>query len=357
MIVDRGKIGTMPAASEREDEAYLDFVEGMRNWNFLALDPVLQARAQRAAQDFEARHGRPPTTIEDAIETLHALPIAASRNRVIRSVQEMFWDRVIATYRKREPELLAALDRADRSGPGSVTWDPNFVYPDYFATVEFHIQPGNYHADPLAGYIYHYGTKVFFRGANDHDERQREFAFAVPVPRDGIVRRTLDLACSIGQVTTAMKERFPQAEVWGIDIAAPMVRYAHKRAIELGLDVHFAQCAIEDLRFPDNSFDIVTSMIIFHEVPLEVTKRALREIARVLRPGGVYAASDFMPASKLDLVGTYLRYIDSIDNGEPYAEEFISVDMTDLLREVGLRPMPGSEGWTRPWRWYSEKPS
>jgi SAM-dependent methyltransferase len=355
MILDRGKIGTMPAASEREDEAYLDFVEGLRKWNFAAVDPALMARANVATREFAVRHGRPPASIEDAIEALHALPIAASRNRLIRTVQEMFWERVIATYRKREGELLAELDRADRLGPGSVEWDPNFRYPAYYDRVEFHIQPGNYHADPLAGYIYHYGTKVFFRGENDHDERQREFVCAAPLPRDGVVRRTLDLACSIGQATTATKERFPHAEVWGIDIAAPMVRYAHKRAVEMGLEVHFAQRAIEDLRFPENHFDFITSMIIFHEVPLAVTKQALREIARVLRPGGVYAAADFLPASKLSVVGAYLRYIDSIDNGEPYAEEFISVEMADLLREVGLRPVPGTDGWTKPGRWYSEK--
>jgi SAM-dependent methyltransferase len=246
----------------------------------------------------------------------------------------MFHKGIIDTYRKREPELLAELDAADKMGPGSVEYDPNFKHPAYYANVEFHIQPGSYHADPLAGHIYHYGTKVFFQGRNDNDDEQRKAVAEVPVPADGQVNRILDLACSIGQTSTAFKERFPNAEVWGIDAGAPMVRYAHKRAVEMGLDVHFAQRMAEHTGFPDNSFDIVYAFILFHELPLGVAEDVVREAHRVLRPGGVFGVLDFTTynGKQAPALAIHNRKMDELFNAEPYSSDFILSDFAGMLR-------------------------
>jgi ubiquinone/menaquinone biosynthesis C-methylase UbiE len=242
----------------------------------------------------------------------------------------MMWQGVIETYGKRKDELLAELDRYDRLGPGSVQWDPAFVYPDYFASVEFHIQPGNYHADPLAGYIYHYGTKIFFLSRNDDDQVQRTLVRLSPAPADGLVRRILDLGCSVGQAATAFKERYPEAEVWGIDVGAPMVRYAHKRAVDIGLEVHFKQALAEATGFPDASFDIVHAFILFHEVPLAIGERIVREAHRLLRPGGLFIVEDF-PTNIPRRPNTSPR---RDDGGEPYADDYVHSDFHGLIRRV-----------------------
>jgi len=95
-------------------------------------------------------------------------------------------------------------------------------------------------------------------------------------------------------LTVALKERFPDAEVWGIDAGAPMLRYGHMRAVRLGVGVNFSQRMAEDTQFPDNHFDLVTSYLLHHEVPADVTLKIIAEVQRVTRPGGVYYPLDFV---------------------------------------------------------------
>lgn len=336
--MDRGYVGSMPAATERDDESYLDFVEGLRVYTASKVAPVVGQQSQVALKEYESSTGKRIASIEDVQAVLDPLPVVAARNRLMRSSQEMMWQGVIDTYMKKAPELLRELELADKSGPGSVEYDPNFKYPEYFSTVEFHIQPGNYHADPLAGYIYHYGTKVFYTGRNNNDDVQRQFVQSIPTPKDGVVRKIIDVGGSVGQTATALKERFPQAEVYGTDISAAMVRYAHKRAIDLGLDVHFQQRAAEDLYgHADNSTDIVTAFILFHEIPGHIAERVVKEAHRVLRPGGLFVVMDFKNAPKGDFSnpqGVYFRDFDTNDNGEPYATAFVQSDFTGLLKSV-----------------------
>jgi ubiquinone/menaquinone biosynthesis C-methylase UbiE len=314
--MDRGHLGTAVAPTERDDDSYLDFVEGLRVFN---MSKVQAAMAERVAAE--------PGAIDQ-------LPIVASRNRLYRSQQEMMWRGVIETYCKRQDELLRELDEAERRGPGRVEWDPAFVYPDYYARVNYHLQPGGYATDPLAGYIYHLGTKVFFTGRNNTDDVQRQLVNLAPAPRDGQVRRILDLACSIGQSTTAWKERFPDAEIWGIDASAPMVRYAHKRAVDLGSDVIFSQRLAEETKFPDTFFDIVYAFILFHEIPRAVGERVVQEAHRILRPGGLFIVVD---ARSIDPQGPtptqqVIWGFETTDNGEPYMWEFVTWDFNGYLR-------------------------
>ncbi|GIW07575.1 MAG: hypothetical protein KatS3mg060_2380 [Dehalococcoidia bacterium] len=337
-MVDRGRIGSMPAATERDDESYLDFVQSLRGYTIGPLNAAADSRATAAMARYEERTGRLATSMEEIREVIDDVPVVATLNRFMRTSQEMMWQGVIATYRKRQDELLAELDRADRSGPGTVQWSPSFAFPAYFTAHDYHIQPGSYHHDPLAGYIYHYGTKVFFTGRNDHDEMHEAMIDSIPLPADGQVRRVLDIACSVGQATTALKKRFPEAEVWGIDAGAPMVRYAHKRAVEMGLEIHFRQALAEQTGFPDGAFDLAHSFLLFHEVPLAVGEQIARELCRVLRPGGVFAIHD-LPTREPNVrapLRDYLTYFNRDDNGEPYIVDFTFSDFTATLRRAGF---------------------
>jgi SAM-dependent methyltransferase len=350
MTIERSRIGTMPAAPERDGETYLDFVEGVRGFTQRVIEPAVRERVGAELARYQAQHGRMPEGLDEAQAALGHLDVLKTRHRFWRSSQEMNWNAVVDAYRSREADLLAELDLADRSGPGSVEWDPNFPIPDY-ATRDIHVQPGGYTADALAGYVYHYGTKVFFQGLNDNDEVQIDNVTRLPVPVDGQVRRILDLGCSSGQSTTALKERFPQAEVWGIDVGAPMVRYAHKRAVELGLDVHFAQRLAEATGFPDGYFDVVHAYILFHEVPVTVAEQIVREAARITRPGGVFVVYDFPTrhaAWNTGPLGEIYGLLSARDNVEPYAGDFMNSDFEGTLARyfssVGQGPA-GSPPW------------
>ncbi|MCS7001932.1 MAG: methyltransferase domain-containing protein [Dehalococcoidia bacterium] len=355
--MDRGRIGTLPSATERDDEAYLDFAESVRAFTVRSLEPALRARATDVLAAHAAATGRPVQPTDDVRPLLDPLPIVAARNRLHRTAQEMMWEGVVATYRKRADELLAELAEADHRGPGTVDYDPNFRYPAYFTQTAFHLQPGGYHGDPLAGYYYHYGTKYLFTGDNDDDQLHRQLVDLIPLPADGVVRRAIDLGCAIGQSATALKKRFPAADVWGIDLAAPMVRYAHKRAVDLGIAVHFAQRAAEDTRYPANAFDIAFAYILFHETPVEVSRQIVAETRRILRPGGVFAVIDMMSAARHTTpLQQFNRAFYRDHNAEPYSVDFVTCDFTGMLRAAGFRAVTERHSAvTMSWLWVAEK--
>jgi ubiquinone/menaquinone biosynthesis C-methylase UbiE len=197
---------------------------------------------------------------------------------------------------------------------------------------------------------------VFFRGDNDHDELHAKLVARVPAPTDGRVQQVLDLACSVGQSTTAFKARFPQAAVTGIDYSAPMLRVAHRRAAMLGSDVTFAQRLIEDTRYPAQQFDIVFAFIVFHELPLRIIRETVREAARITRPGGIFAIYDFAGTAAQSPFQRYHRWWDARHNGEPYSQDFCDCDFDAILAEHGfvvagakLGQRAGGTGYMQHW--------
>ena len=70
--------------------------------------------------------------------------------------------------------------------------------------------------------------------------------------------------------------RFPDAEVWGVDVGGPMVRYAHMKAADMGVAVNFAQRLAENTGFPANHFDLVVSNLVFHEVSEQGAKNIIK---------------------------------------------------------------------------------
>ena len=158
-------------------------------------------------------------------------------------------------------------------------------------------------------------------------------------PRDGKVERIVDLGCATGRLTIALKDRFPEAEVWGLDVGGPMVRFAHTRCVDLGKDVHFIQRLAEDTKFPDNHFDMVTAYIMFHEVTSEAQDKIIAEAKRILRPGGVFFPIDFATGKQVrnfSAYRTFSTWWDHRFNGEPWRIEYASRDFADLCAEHGF---------------------
>ena len=185
-------------------------------------------------------------------------------------------------------------------------------------------------------------------GKNDQDQAHKASAAKLPLPADGKVKRILDMGCGIGQLTVALKERFPDAEVWGVDVGAPMVRYGHMRANRLGVGVNFAQRLAEDTKFPDGHFDLVTSYLLHHEVPADVTLRIIAEAQRVTRPGGVYYPLDFASGgTKSPPRAMYARWWDHRWNNERWTLEYHSLDFTQEIARRGFSMVKNAEAVIR----------
>lgn len=352
-LLQRGLNGNTPALPSRADESFVDFICDARNVLAMEKRDVMSARGNALAKAAGIRINHDAATVNQVRDVIADDPPLATYFRLKRTFQEVYKDRQIDSLNTQRDAWLNALTEAEQQGPGSVTYDPDFPMPDY-AKVEIHIQPRGYSGDALAGLYYDCGTQVFFGGMNAADAYHAGLAKQTALPEDGVANRIVEIGCSVGQLACELKKLHPDAEVWGTDISAAMVRYSHWRAVQQNVDVHFAQMASEALDFPDNHVDVIVAHILFHEIPATVIDRTLAEAHRVLRPGGTFVLMDFatkdMDADTIAREGT-LGYgggyggvyglMDAADNGEPYSPGLITMNVEQSMRDAGftLRPI------------------
>ena len=113
-------------------------------------------------------------------------------------------------------------------------------------------------------------------------------------------RRILDLACGTGDVALSVSEG---RRVVGLDLTLPMLEIARRRSTS----VAWLAGDMTRLPFADASFDVVTTSYGLRNVP--DLDAAVREIARVLRPGGLLVSLDFNKPESPLVRAIYLGYL------------------------------------------------
>lgn len=109
---------------------------------------------------------------------------------------------------------------------------------------------------------------------------KRRFAQVVKV-LDGIApEKILDIGCHEGTISEVLAQKFPQAQVFGIDISAGAIEYAKKARPQ----IQFQVAQAEELPFEDNSFGLVACFDLLEHLPNP--QKALLETRRVLKNGG-----------------------------------------------------------------------
>jgi ubiquinone/menaquinone biosynthesis C-methylase UbiE len=144
-----------------------------------------------------------------------------------------------------------------------------------------------------------YVTGVFSRNAEAYRQRLeeamrkgqaagRDALLDYLKPRPGM--RILDLACGPGTLTIPMaRELNGDGEVIGIDLADGMLEVARRATGGRSMPVRFLRMDVENLQFPAAAFDAASCGHGLHFMPN--LGRALREVHRVLKPKGRFAAS------------------------------------------------------------------
>ncbi|MFN3409303.1 MAG: class I SAM-dependent methyltransferase [Limisphaerales bacterium] len=143
-----------------------------------------------------------------------------------------------------------------------------------------------------------YNAGLFTRVATEYDQATR----AMSLGRDRIWKRRLvrllpevtaprcvDLACGTGDVTAELAARYPQGEIVGVDLTPAMLEVARQRCPQPG--VRFLAADMCQTGLADGWADIVTGSYALRNAP--VLDDALREVRRILKPGGTAAFLDF----------------------------------------------------------------
>src|SRR5215207_1433886 len=158
-------------------------------------------------------------------------------------------------------------------------------------------------------------------------EWMRAFAAVVPERRPLTV---LDLGCGIGRFTPALADTFG-GPVYGVEPSAEMRKQAVAGAAHP--NVTYLEGAAEEIPLDDSSCDVALVFLAFHHFRDQA--RALRELARVIRPGGAVLLrtqfSDLMP----DLFWyDYFPSARVVDAGM-----YLSLARTrELARQAGFQP-------------------
>jgi ubiquinone/menaquinone biosynthesis C-methylase UbiE len=149
----------------------------------------------------------------------------------------------------------------------------------------------------------------------------------------------LEIGCGTGTVVVALKQSQPSAEVTGLDPDAKALERAKKKAGRNSLRIRFDQGFSGNLPYGDQSFDRVLSSLMFHHLDDREKEKTLREVKRVLKPGGSFHMVDF-DQSKSN--GFFARWFHSHEHLKDNSENRILT----LLKEAGFSE-PGSTGTGR----------
>jgi ubiquinone/menaquinone biosynthesis C-methylase UbiE len=110
----------------------------------------------------------------------------------------------------------------------------------------------------------------------------------------------LELGCGRAELTRAIAGKHPEAQITALEV--DRTQHALNLAAEAPANVQFGFGGADDIPAPDGSFDMVLMAKSLHHVAMERMDRALTEIARVLRAGGLALFSEPVYAGEFNAV-------------------------------------------------------
>lgn len=281
---------------------------------WVLLQDVLKLQAQDARN---VREGFYPALLDEG----------GSLANHIEAVREMFAGLPEAAARRTgwQTDEAAALPEAEG-------------LPAYYAQ-NFHFQAGGYLTEESAK-LYDVQVETLFMGAAGAMRRQAMPAIAKFVRgRDQRRLRLLDVACGSGRFLHQLAQAFPALPMTGMDLSQAYLDEA-ARYLQGRRNVALERVNAEALPFGAGSFDIVTCIYLFHELPNEVRRRVTAEIVRVLKRGGLFV---FIDSLQWDDVEAYDGLLEAFPQRfhEPYYLDYLGDRLggaEGLFAEAGLRP-------------------
>jgi len=186
----------------------------------------------------------------------------------------------------------------------------------------------------------------YARAAEKYDEK---WAFYVDATTRETLRRmpmtpaarVLDVGCGTGELLMRLRAKYPDAWLTGLDPVAEMLDVARdKLSGKEDLRIGYA----DSLPWASSSFDVVVSCNMFHYIshPIE----ALREMARVIRPGGALVLTDWCDDYLACRVcNLYLRL-----TNRAFYKTYRQAECLDLLRRAGFKNV-ALETYKISWLW------
>ena len=336
----------MPQATH-DEQAMEDHFLAMRMWTNRNLDPLDRRLLDEVVvPQVTERTGKAPTSAAQVRQTLEAQPLHQYWLTLSLFYQDRIWNALDSSIDRQYDELAARVAELGGDPKGSLRLNPDLEIPRYIAALDHHRMPGSYTVDTAAddfraGALYDRFASTYLRNFNGgwkNDGRGHTLASHVlDFYPDLKPTRILDLGCSVGHSTVAIAQAFPDAEVFALDVGAPMLRYGHARAEAMGVAIHFSQQNAECTDFADGSFDLVCSSALLHETSAKGMRAIFAESHRLLRKGGVMCHVEVPPRHEhLSLWDQMRCDFESHYNNEPFMTSLARTDWVKVAMGAGF---------------------
>lgn len=348
---DLRSIDNVPQATH-DETARQGYVSMLRKHIMADMAKDMRTSFDQSVQPgFKKAHGRAPKDGREVRRAMLTDPHFRFYSSLRYNAQELTWLSVQDSIERALPQLseTAAVAARERPAGGTLRLNPNVEIPRAVSALDIHLMPGCYHTefmdnDVAVASMYSQGTRVFGAGLR----------VGRPKNKGGVAdsighylklkypnfkpKRILDLGCTTGSNLLPYLDVFPEAEGYGVDIGAPLLRYAHAKAESAGKCVHYSQQNAERTDFPDGHFDLIVSSFFLHELSVASTRKIFKEIYRLLSPGGLMAHMELPPAKACDPYYNFYLDWDAFYNNEPHYAAFRAQDTHGLCVDAGFDP-------------------
>jgi ubiquinone/menaquinone biosynthesis C-methylase UbiE len=237
-------------------------------------------------------------------------------------VQRMLSDLPDMLRRRARADATTVKDQATAAG-----------LPDYYAQ-DFHFQTGGYLSEGSAR-LYDVQVETLFMGAAGPMRRAALRAVCEHLRGcDQRRRLLLDVACGTGRFLRQVRLALPAVTLKGIDLSRAYLEEARRHLGGLR-GAELIEANAERIPLATASVDIATSIFLYHELPPDVRRRVTAEIARVLKPGGLFVFLDSLQTGDRPgwdglLEAFPMRF------HEPFYRHYLIDDLESMFGEAGL---------------------
>jgi len=218
--------------------------------------------------------------------------------------------------------------------------------PDYYRR-NFHFQTSGYLGE-LSADLYEHQVEILFSGAADAMRRLiipeiKVHLVAQGLSADGEGLNFLELGAGTGRLTRFMSLAFPKARITCVDLSSVYLNQARKKLMPFNR-INYIQAAAELLPFKDQSFDVVYSCFLFHELPDDIRQKVLTESYRIARNNSFIGAVDSIQLNDDQDLQWALDQFPQ-DFHEPFYKNYIQKPLENYWQSVGLKNVQNRIGF------------
>jgi len=231
-------------------------------------------------------------------------------------------------------DLPDALSRRANADATTAKGEPAAAGVPHYYAQDFHFQTGGYLSERSAR-LYDVQVETLFMGAAAPMRRAALGAVCAHVAgRDQRRMSLLDVGCGTGRFLRQVRLALPAIGLGGIDLSRAYLEEArsHLKGVR---GAELTEAAAEHMPLADRGVDIVTAIFLYHELPPEVRRRVTAEIARVLKPGGLFVFLDSLQMGDRPGWDGLLEAF-PVRFHEPYYRHYLSDDLEGMFGDAGL---------------------